>query len=190
MTINPKERYTIQEIRKHPWMASRSRKSSSKGLIIGVNKIPIDENVLASLKNYKMELEYVKKCLSANRHNNATTTYYLSMKKYLKEGNKSSCSLGVQEFNTVAFEENRKKSSEKSGIISDRVFYKTEDHRKKDRPIIERKFKFYSGVNVKSTDKRTKISSKPSKADAHINSSMNYGRSQTYNSKEKNHKKR
>lgn len=103
MAINPKERYTIQEIRKHPWMASRSRKSSSKGLIIGVNKIPIDENVLSSLKNYKMELEYVKKCLSANRHNNATTTYYLSMKKYLKEGNISSCSLGGQEFNTVAF---------------------------------------------------------------------------------------
>ena len=94
MTVDPNHRYTIEEIRKHPWMVMTERnKNVSKGIIIGYNKIPLDYNVLNSLKDYGIDIDYVSKCLEANRHNNATTTYHLAMKKFIKEGGKTNCDL-------------------------------------------------------------------------------------------------
>lgn len=50
LTVAPEERYTIDDIRKHPWMTMNcSGRKSSKGVIIGYNNIPIDMKVLNSL---------------------------------------------------------------------------------------------------------------------------------------------
>lgn len=35
------------------------------------------------MKFLHFDADYVAKCLEANRHNNATTSYYLSLKKYI-----------------------------------------------------------------------------------------------------------
>lgn len=64
---------------------------------MGYNKIPIDKNILSSLKG--QDIEYTSKCLEANRHNNATTTYYLSLKKLVKEGGKSDYDFSSPDFN-------------------------------------------------------------------------------------------
>ena len=51
ITIDPDQRYTISEIRKHPWMLMNDKqKQRSKGIIIGYNHIPIDNHILNSLK--------------------------------------------------------------------------------------------------------------------------------------------
>ena len=65
-----------------------------KGIIIGYNKIPIDRNILNRLNGYQIDTEYTCKCLEANRHNNITTTYYLEMQKFIREGGKTSYDLG------------------------------------------------------------------------------------------------
>jgi 5'-AMP-activated protein kinase catalytic alpha subunit len=99
MTVDPRNRYTIEEIRKHPWMMMNScRKNNTQGIVIGYNKIPIDENVLFSLKDFNYDIDYASKCLEANRHNNITTTYYLALKKFIKEGGRTLCDLADKNF--------------------------------------------------------------------------------------------
>ena len=66
---------------------------------MGYNKIPIDKNILHGLKQFQMETEYASKCLEANRHNSTTTAYYLSMKKFIREGGKTQYDLGSENFN-------------------------------------------------------------------------------------------
>jgi 5'-AMP-activated protein kinase, catalytic alpha subunit len=50
------------------------------------------------MKNLNLDPDYVSKCLEANRHNNATTSYYLSLKKFISEGGQTSCDLSSKSF--------------------------------------------------------------------------------------------
>lgn len=40
--------------------------------------------ILAQLEKYGFNLEYCRKCLEAKKHNNATTAYYLILKKFIQ----------------------------------------------------------------------------------------------------------
>ena len=51
--------------------------------------MPIDPEILQSLSQYDMDVEYARKCLEANKHNHITATYYLLFKKHLKGGGES-----------------------------------------------------------------------------------------------------
>lgn len=35
------------------------------------------------MRSLNLDPDYVSRCLEANRHNNATTAYYLSLRKYV-----------------------------------------------------------------------------------------------------------
>jgi 5'-AMP-activated protein kinase catalytic alpha subunit len=74
-------------------MAKYDFKKSNSGIIIGFNKIPIESEILSQMALLNLDPDYVSKCLEANRHNNATTSYYLSLKKYLTEGGRASSDL-------------------------------------------------------------------------------------------------
>lgn len=50
------------------------------------------------MKTFNLDPDYVSKCLDANRHNNATTTYYLWLKKFISEGGQTSCDLSSKSF--------------------------------------------------------------------------------------------
>ena len=88
---------------------TEKNKHISKGIIIGYNKIPVDVNILSSLKNYDIDVDYASKCLEANRHNNITTTYYLAMKKFVREGGKSSYDLASKDFDKGLLEPNKRR---------------------------------------------------------------------------------
>jgi 5'-AMP-activated protein kinase, catalytic alpha subunit len=49
-----------------------------------------------------------QQCLEANRHNNFTTTYYLLMKKYLRNGGISKADPSCKEFDLKAIEPNER----------------------------------------------------------------------------------
>lgn len=53
-------------------------------------------------KGYKSD--YTKKCLDANKHNNVTTTYFLFLKRYLIDGNKSKADINCDEFDESLIE--------------------------------------------------------------------------------------
>ena len=80
---NQHDRYTIKQILNHPWMTQYENKENTSGIMIGVNKIPIDGEILSQMRHLNLDPDYVSRCLEANRHNNATTAYYLSLRKFI-----------------------------------------------------------------------------------------------------------
>ena len=73
-------------MKQHPWWKRYVTNYHSEGLIVGYHKIPVDFNVLKDVKVLNLDIESCQQSLEANRHNNLTTTYYLLMKKFLRNG--------------------------------------------------------------------------------------------------------
>lgn len=49
LEVDPSKRLSVEEIRSHPWMALNNT-PDNKGIIIGVNRIPIEQKVLALIR--------------------------------------------------------------------------------------------------------------------------------------------
>lgn len=90
LNIDPAKRYTIADIRKHPWMNQMEVPRKCEGIVVGfhqnpVNKVKIlklnlkvDHNILKELEQYGFQYDNAQKCLDANKHNHVTTTYRFS----------------------------------------------------------------------------------------------------------------
>ena len=98
LTVDPDKRFDIEQIRKHKWWKLVPEKPCSDGLIVGYHRIPIDFDILNKLGPLGMDVEFAQRCLEANRHNHLTTSYYLMMKKHLREGGLSKADLGSKSF--------------------------------------------------------------------------------------------
>lgn len=86
LNTNPDARYTIEDIKRHPWFL-QTKPEVVSGIMLGFDKIPIDYKVLGQLEQFGFNLDYVKNCIEVNRHNHVTTTYYLLEKKYRERAN-------------------------------------------------------------------------------------------------------
>ncbi len=61
-------------MKQHPWFNIHQREHKiPPGIIIGYNRIPIDENIVQELESKGFNSDYTMKCLDANKHNNVTT---------------------------------------------------------------------------------------------------------------------
>ena len=100
LNINPEQRYTIDQIKNHPWFNIINPKlTMSEGLLLHMYIVPIDEKIIDEMVNkLKFNGEEVRANLIANNHNHTTTTYYLLLKKKLREGKKSICDMKSKEF--------------------------------------------------------------------------------------------
>ena len=79
LTSNTK-RFNLAQIRSHEFYRLYSH-NRVDGIIVGKCTIPVDENILAEVTKLGFESQYTKECLIANKHNSATTTYYLVLKQ-------------------------------------------------------------------------------------------------------------
>jgi 5'-AMP-activated protein kinase catalytic alpha subunit len=68
--------------------------------MVGYNRIPIDTKVLKELKGLEFDIDHAQKSIEANRHNSVTTSYYLLLKKNLKDGFESEADIGSVAFDT------------------------------------------------------------------------------------------
>eukprot|EP00437_Effrenium_voratum_P055875 CAMPEP_0181525444 /NCGR_PEP_ID=MMETSP1110-20121109/68971_1 /TAXON_ID=174948 /ORGANISM="Symbiodinium sp., Strain CCMP421" /LENGTH=657 /DNA_ID=CAMNT_0023656249 /DNA_START=111 /DNA_END=2081 /DNA_ORIENTATION=+ len=76
LTVDPSARFTIADVRGHPWYQQISEASvRPKDLVAG--QCGLDEDVLQELKRHGFPREYAINCLQNNKHNSVTTTYYL-----------------------------------------------------------------------------------------------------------------
>jgi len=73
LNTDPTKRYTIDDIRKHPWMNQIKIPREPEGIIIGYHQVPIDHNILKQLEAFGINYDYGHKCLEANKHNHVTT---------------------------------------------------------------------------------------------------------------------
>jgi len=100
LNINAQKRFTIDEIKNHPWYKLWPV-TAKEGIIVGVHQIPTEPLILKGLTKYGFDSEYTKKCVEANKHNAATTTYYLLMQKFIREGGKSPADLSSPLFEPI-----------------------------------------------------------------------------------------
>jgi len=100
LNISPKERFKISEIKNHPWYKLYSI-VPKEGIVVGVHQIPTEPSILKELPKYGLDAEYTKKCVEANKHNSATTTYYLLLQKFVREGGKTPADLASPLFEPI-----------------------------------------------------------------------------------------
>ncbi|CAI2376052.1 unnamed protein product [Moneuplotes crassus] len=107
LDTNPNTRITIEEMRNHPWY-QLTVPHEKEGIIVGVNSIPVNNEVLDLLESYGFNFDmddskvisgkggtgkvpcrlYTKKCIELNKHNHFTTSYYLLLDKWEKTNGK------------------------------------------------------------------------------------------------------
>lgn len=100
LNIDHTKRFTIENIRSHKWF-NMTTTSIHQGIVVGIHQIPVDEKILEQLNAYGFNPEQTRKNIEANKHNTATTTYYLLLQKFLKEGGKSMADLASDLFEPV-----------------------------------------------------------------------------------------
>lgn len=90
LNIDPNKRFTISDIRAHNWYKQIEEKPKP-GILIGYDHIRVDYSVLSQLKSFGYDLDYTKKCLEADKHNEVTTSYYLLLKRHINNGGEFEC---------------------------------------------------------------------------------------------------
>lgn len=93
LTTDANARITIDEIRNHPWYNIIRLDREPDGIIIGVNQVPIDVEILKELEYFNIDINHAKLCVEANKHNHLTTTYYLLLQRFLRNGGVSNADL-------------------------------------------------------------------------------------------------
>ena len=89
MCTEPTDRLDIEGIRAHPWYKQVNVREYV-GIYVGKNPIPVDMDIISQLKNYEETDEaQARKYVLTNRHNSATTIYYLLLKRHLRKGGTS-----------------------------------------------------------------------------------------------------
>ena len=88
LKINPVERFNFEQIKKHKWF-NVIKPHLMPGLTIGVNKVPVDENILNMVEKFGFNKEKCRENLETNKFQPITCVYYLCLKKLIREGGKS-----------------------------------------------------------------------------------------------------
>ena len=107
LDINPLKRYTLDDIIEHPWF-NKNKFYLIPGIIVGVNKIPVDENILELCTVYDLDKTKVRKSIVDNKFNNESSVYYLLVQKLKKMGRDSVSDLCSKQFILFMYNENSK----------------------------------------------------------------------------------
>jgi 5'-AMP-activated protein kinase catalytic alpha subunit len=99
---DPEQRYTIEQIRGHPWFTQVTQ-ALSPGVLVGYDKVPIDFNILYKLKDFGFSVQRGQESLEGNKHNLETTTYFLMLKKHLASGGASVADVAASGFAPMQF---------------------------------------------------------------------------------------
>ncbi|MCQ2816674.1 MAG: protein kinase [archaeon] len=105
MKIHPRERYTIEDIKKHPWF-NLTTPSLKPGLSIDKHKIPIDDKILDKVEEYGFDREKCIEALKQNKNSTITAVYYLCVKKFVRNGGDTVSDLSSNKFEEYIKDEN------------------------------------------------------------------------------------
>ena len=117
LNIDPVKRYDLDQIKSHSWFRIQTP-NICPGIIIGYHNLPIDTYILSKLSDYSFVVEAARDNLINNKFNQATATYYLMLRKFIREGAKSISDQSSQTFlNYIKDERNTIKYAFKTLII-------------------------------------------------------------------------
>ena len=106
LDINPITRYTLEDIRQHPWFNFIKQANLIPGIIIGYNMIPVDENILNLCVAYNADKNQVEESVKNNKYDSGSALYYLLVKKVIKKGFQSISDLSSDSFINFILDEN------------------------------------------------------------------------------------
>ena len=87
LTTDPKKRISLDKIKKHPFFLIGSNTPLMKGLLVGIQNIPVDLDIIKDIKKKyfkdkdNINEEYIANMIQNNIHNTTTTIYYLMYKE-------------------------------------------------------------------------------------------------------------
>ena len=157
LNVDPEKRYTIEQIKEHPWFNQIDPKlNMSEGLLIDYYIVPFEEEIINQMVNeYSFNEQQIKIDLINNRHNHITVTYYLILKKKIRNGKKTIGDMTSQLFIDYIKDEKNLLSSydfDISSIIIDRVINK---NKKENNNQVSNQFKYYEN-NISKIQNITK----------------------------------
>ena len=88
LDINPLTRFTLDDIMEHPWF-NKIKYNITPGIIVGVNRIPVDEKILDLCVAYNLDKDKLRKSIIKNKFNTESAVYYLLVQKLKKIGQDS-----------------------------------------------------------------------------------------------------
>jgi len=142
LVIDPEERLGLEEIKSHQFF-NLITPIYRPGIVIGMNKIPVDEEILEKLRVYNLIPEIVRKDLEENELNQYTATYYLVMRKIINNGGYSISDLYsdaylqyVNDKNNILCED-KNDFSEESEVKEESLRNQEEDKEKDNKRTIE-----------------------------------------------------
>ena len=98
LKINPKERFNFEQIKSHPWF-NLVKPKLKPGIVYGVHKIPIDNNILNIVeKKYGYDKEKCLKSIINYNFDENCSIYYLTLKQIIKEKKESISDLFSNEY--------------------------------------------------------------------------------------------
>ena len=107
LDINPLTRYTLEDIMSHPWF-NKNKFRLIPGIIIGINRIPVDEKIVNLCVTYNVDKNKVRDSVINNKFNTESALYYLLVKKLKACGNDSVSDFCGNNFIRYIIEESNK----------------------------------------------------------------------------------
>lgn len=92
MNVDQEKRFTIAEIKSHPWYKSIAPKIN-EGLLSTKIVLPTDEDIIEQMRVKGFNIRDVRESIIMNNHNHLTTSYYLLVKSKIKQGLESESDL-------------------------------------------------------------------------------------------------
>lgn len=141
LNTDPEKRYTIAQIRQHPWYNLVPSEFNFKGIQVGLDPVPIDQNIIERMHNeYEINRQYAKKCIQANKHNHVSATYYLLLKDLLKKGEKSIADVRSPEYNPSLFVSTAKtirREKHKEKLENASIQIEEDSNKRKDKELLK-----------------------------------------------------
>ena len=113
LDVNPMTRYTLQEIKDHPWF-NLEESALIPGIIIGYNIIPIDDKIIDLCVTYNKDKNDVINSIKNNKHDSNSALYYLLVKNLEKKGVESISDMCSEQFIDFVLDENNLINTQKS----------------------------------------------------------------------------
>ena len=96
LITEPEKRYTFDKIKQHPWFNSvngifcKNIFFNSPGVLIEKDILPVDASIIVEIYyKYKYDVKNIVHDVIKNKHNKVTTTYYLILKRKIRNNEES-----------------------------------------------------------------------------------------------------
>ena len=147
LDMDQMKRYTLQDIQEHDWFNMKET-IMLPGIVIGKNKIPIDERILNMIQAYGLDKETVRLRVQQNKFDAGTAMYYLLVKKAWSQGYESVSDLSSDDFIEFILDEDNYIQEQGSNEEDDNDDEQIQEEEKEE----ERSISVNKDVNVNDGD--------------------------------------